>query len=275
MRPQQVGELAQHALHLALLGRFEIAQLVAQLDDLGRLDEHRRPARRGVVDDAADARARGGAHGDDVAVVADGHGGVGDGVLRVEAVQQRFEPCDETLARLAHGLASPGEVARRAVEDFAVRRDRRREPRVHLLGRWVDPQRGGARGVLRQTPQLGRRVSRRDQRRRHQRQGRPVEGAAGDGEEVEGGSDVGNGFSADGVVGDEEALELGDLREGGADGVRVAAGAPRSDPRGAQGADGERRDPLQRGGKLQRLQDGGRDPAHLAHTVAANSSRAI
>src|SRR5439155_1515946 len=51
VRPQQVGQLAQHPLHLPLLGSLQIAQLVAELDDLGRLDEHRRPARRRVVHD--------------------------------------------------------------------------------------------------------------------------------------------------------------------------------------------------------------------------------
>ncbi len=275
VRPQQVGQLAQHTLHLPLLRGLEVAQLVAELDDLGRLDEHRRPARRRVVHDAADPAPRRGAHGDHVAVVAHGHGRIGDGVLRVEVVEQGLEPRDEALTRIAHRLPGLRQVARGAVEHLAVRADGRLEPRIHVLGGRLDPEGGGARGVLRQAPQLGGGESRRDQRRRHESQREPVEGAAGDGEEVEGGSDVGNRFSADGVVGDEEALQLGDLGEGGADFVRVAAGAPRLDPRGAERADGVRRHPLEGGGKLQRVQHGGRDLAHLIHTVAASSSRAI
>ena len=36
---QQVGQLAQHAQHFPQLGGLRRTQLVAELDDLGRLDE--------------------------------------------------------------------------------------------------------------------------------------------------------------------------------------------------------------------------------------------
>ena len=55
--PEQVGELAQHAERLALLLDLGLAQRVAQLDGLGRLDEERAGAAALVVNDAARAAA--------------------------------------------------------------------------------------------------------------------------------------------------------------------------------------------------------------------------
>ena len=54
LRPQHIGQLAQHPQHFALLGRLGCAQLIAELDDFGRLDENRRTRRRFVVDDPPD-----------------------------------------------------------------------------------------------------------------------------------------------------------------------------------------------------------------------------
>ena len=59
---QQIGQLTQHAKRLPLFLDFRLAQRVAQLDRLGRLDEERARAARFVVDDPGRARraSRGG-----------------------------------------------------------------------------------------------------------------------------------------------------------------------------------------------------------------------
>src|SRR5712691_11156028 len=71
MRSQQVGQLAQYAQYFPELGGLRGAQLVAKLDDLGRLDEDGAARRRLVVHDAAHPRARGAA--DRTAVTAPAH----------------------------------------------------------------------------------------------------------------------------------------------------------------------------------------------------------
>ena len=108
-RAQQIRQLAQHAQHFALLFGFRRPQGVAQLDHFGRLDEHC-GARGGlVVHDAAHAGAR--RRADDVAAPAQGDGGIGRTVGRVERAEHRVEPADETLACLAYALARAGETA--------------------------------------------------------------------------------------------------------------------------------------------------------------------
>src|SRR2546427_576372 len=77
MRPEQIGQLAQDAEYFALLGGLRRPQLVAELDDLGRLDEDGAARRRFVVHDAADAGPRGGANRDHIAATAYGNRGVG------------------------------------------------------------------------------------------------------------------------------------------------------------------------------------------------------
>ena len=151
-RAQQVGQLAQHAEHFALLLRLSGAQRVAELDDLGGLDEHGGSGRRLVVDDAAHAAAGGRADGDDVAAAPQRHGGVGRAVGRVEGAEQRLEPGDEALAYLPHVLARAGQRPRRRIEHGALGVDGLRESLLEFLGRWLDPQRRGARGVASDTP---------------------------------------------------------------------------------------------------------------------------
>ena len=151
-RAQQIGELAQHAEHFALLLRLGGAQRIAELDDLRRLDEHRRSGRRLVVHDAAHTGAGGRADGDHVAAAPQRHRGVGRAVGRVEGAEQRLEPGDEALAYLPHVLARAGQRPRRRIEHGALGVDGLRESLLEFLGRWLDPQRRGARGVASDTP---------------------------------------------------------------------------------------------------------------------------
>src|SRR5438128_1080266 len=145
--PDLTDQLAQDAAYLAWLGVLRRPQLVAELEDLGRLDEDGAARSRFVVHDAADAGPRGGANGDHIAATAHGNSGVGRALALVEASQDRSQPVDDALPRLAHALACPGEVARRAVEHLAVRRNRLHELRLQLLGRRVGTQSSSARCV--------------------------------------------------------------------------------------------------------------------------------
>src|ERR1051326_8137907 len=56
VRPQQVGQLAQHPQYFALLGGLGRAQLVAELDDFRRLDEQRAAGGGFVVQDRKSTR---------------------------------------------------------------------------------------------------------------------------------------------------------------------------------------------------------------------------
>ena len=120
VRPEQVGQLAQHPEHFALLGGLRRAQLIAELDDLGRFHEHGAARRRFVMDDAAHPRPRGVADRDHVAAAADRDRGVRCALALIEASEDRPQAVDHALSSFAHALAGAGEFARRAVEHLTV-----------------------------------------------------------------------------------------------------------------------------------------------------------
>src|SRR5258705_4276347 len=140
MWAQQVGELAQHAQHFPQLGGLRGAQLVAQLDALGRLDEHGAAGRRLVVHDAADPRARGRANRNDVAAAAHRHRGIGRALGLIERSQDRAELVHHMFACLADALAGTRQIFRRAVEDLTIWGDRLDELGFEFLGGWVAPE---------------------------------------------------------------------------------------------------------------------------------------
>ena len=272
---QPLGELAQHAQYLALLLDLVRAQLVTQGDRFRWLDEQRRPGRRFVVHDAANLAARGAPHRDHVAAPAHGDACVGSSLPLVQPRENRFELGDEPLPRLAHRLARPCQVARRAVAHGAVRVERFREARLELL-RWEgDAQRRRARRVRRQSPQLSRHEPCRGERASDPSEGQAFEGASGHREQLQSWADVRDRLRADGIIHEDTGSELGHLRESGLDRSGIGSGGAGADPRRSERGYGVRRHPLQRGRKLKCIQHGGGDPSPHAHTVAASSSRAI
>ena len=74
---EEVGEFQQDALDLAELLEMQLADVVLQFDDFGRLDEGRLAGGGDVVDEALQLALGGRAHRDEVLAVADGHVGVG------------------------------------------------------------------------------------------------------------------------------------------------------------------------------------------------------
>ncbi len=110
MGAQQVCQLAQYAQHFAQLGGLGGTQLVAELDDLGRLDEHG-VARRGLVmDDAAHARSRRGADRNHVAPAAHRDRRVGRALGLIERSQNGAQLVHHVLAGVAHALARAGKI---------------------------------------------------------------------------------------------------------------------------------------------------------------------
>src|SRR2546423_12637508 len=130
--PQHVGQLTQHAQHFALLRRFGRAQLIAELDDFGWLDEHRRARRRFVVDDAADAGARGAANRNHIAATAHRHRGIGRALGGVELAEDRTQPLHDMLAGFADVLALACDVARCTLKHGPLWPDRTAERRLEL-----------------------------------------------------------------------------------------------------------------------------------------------
>ena len=275
VRAQQLGQLAQHPQHLALLFRLGRAQRVAELDHFRRLEEHRGAGRRLVVDDAADLGAGRGPHGDHVAAAPQRDARVGGAVTRVEAAEDGVEPRDEPVPRVAHRLTRARQGARGAVLYAALGVERLDEPLLQLLGRGIDPQRGGARRAVRQPAQVGRHDAGRGEAAAQPRERGAFERAPRDLEQLERRRQIGHRFGADRVVGEEQGGELGHLGEGGADRGGIGRRSAGLHPGGAERTGGVRRHPLQRGRKLECLQHGGGDPSLEAHTAAASSSRAM
>src|SRR5690349_8655244 len=89
LRPHQLCELPQDAQHLTLLRRFRRAQLIAELDDLGRLDKDGAARRRFVVHDAAHARARGATNRNHVAATPHRYRRVGRALGLVQTSEDR------------------------------------------------------------------------------------------------------------------------------------------------------------------------------------------
>ena len=107
LRPQQFGELAEHPQRLPLLLDLRLAQRVAQLDRLGRLDEERARAPRLVVHDAGGPAPRVAADRNDVAAAPHGHRGVGGSGAGVESAEQRSRAGGAAAAARAAPRAGP------------------------------------------------------------------------------------------------------------------------------------------------------------------------
>ncbi len=196
MRAQQVGERAQHAQHFPQLGGLRGAQLVAQLDALGGLDEHGAAGRRLVVHDAADPRARGRANRNDVAAAAHRHRGIGRALGLIERSQDRAELVHHMFACLADALAGTRQIFRRAVEDLTVWGDRLDELGFEFLGGWVDTEVRGARCAVAEALEICCDHAHRGEGHGELGERRPLERAAFDPEQVERGRDIGNRLGA-------------------------------------------------------------------------------
>jgi len=275
VRAQQIGQLAQHAQHLALLVGLGGAQRVAELDHLGRLDKRSGPGRRLVVHDPADPRARGRADRDHVAAAPQRDGCVGGAVGRIQRGEHRLQLRHESLARFPHAAARAGERARRRVEQHSLGVHGGSEALLELLGRRVDPQRGRAGGIAGEPSQLRRGDAAGGERPGERRELEAFERAAGHRQQLERRRDVGDGLGANGVVVEQQRGELGDLRQRRPDHLGVAGRSAGTHPCGAEWPGGVRRHPLERGREFQCVQHGGGDPSRDAHTLAASSSRAI
>ncbi len=226
MRAQQVGQLAQHAQHFAQLGGLGRTQLVAQLDDLGRLDEHGVARRRLVVHDAADAPAGRGADRNHVAPAAHRDGGVGRALGLIERSQDGAQLVRHVLAGFAHVLARAGEILGRTVQHRAVGRDRATERALELFRWWIDTNRGRAScpvsGI--EALQVGRDNAHRGEGHGELGERLRFERAARHIQQVERFRDIGNGLGPDRVVRDQQRRQLGDLSEALADGRCIGVG---------------------------------------------------
>ncbi len=222
---------------------------------------------------AADARAGGGAHGDHIAAATDRDGRVARPVGGIEAGEHGLELLDQALAGLTHRPAGAREAAGRSVPDLPRGIKRFGQTPLKLPGRRIDPQCCRPRCIGREPRQIGGRQARRGEGLADERQGRALERAARHGEQVECGGDVGDGLGPDCVVPQHQGGKLRHLRERAADRVGIDHRHSLAHAGRAERTDRMRRHPLQRGRKLQGLEDGGCDPD--AHTVAANSSRTI
>ncbi len=229
------------------------AQRVAELDRLGRLDEHGRARGRFVVHDAADARARAAAHRDDVAPAPQRYGRVGRTLGRIERAENRFEALDQALARLAHCAAGARQGARRRVEHLALGIERRDEPLLERRRRRIDPELRGAGGVGCEPLKLGRDVAPGCERAAQLGERGTLEHAARHGEEGERGRDVRHGRSADRVIAEQQGRELGYLGERRADRRGIGGGRAVRDALGPERAGGVRRHARERGWELQCL----------------------
>ena len=106
--PDPICEFGEDPLDLLLLRARHLHQLVVGLDHRLRLDEDRLTALGAVVHDAPQARARIGAHGDDVAAMPHGDEPVGDGVGGLEQSLQLADDPAPAVADRAAQLAQPG-----------------------------------------------------------------------------------------------------------------------------------------------------------------------
>ena len=116
-----VRERAQDAPRLLALGEDLLAQDVVHLDDRLRLDEHRLPAGRAVVDDAGHGAAAAGLHRDDVAVLAQRDDRLLDrrGVRRLP--HQPLQRAHDVAAGAADPAAQAQQLVARVVADLPLR----------------------------------------------------------------------------------------------------------------------------------------------------------
>ena len=179
MGAERIRELAQHPQDLTLLVSLGRTQGIAQLDDLGRLQEYRGARRRLVVHDATDARAGGRADRDHIAALADRDGCVWRAVRGIEAHEHGLELLDQALAGFPYGPAGASEPTRRSVPELPRGGiERLSEAALELPRRRLHPQRGGPRRVGRELGQIGRRDARRGEALAHEHQRLTLERAA-------------------------------------------------------------------------------------------------
>jgi hypothetical protein len=124
MGAQQIGELAQHALHLLLLFAFQLANAIAELDGRRRLDEQRSSGAGRAVHDPADLPRTLAANGDDVAPLANGHRHVGRAVMRLEPSHHPLENAHELTVRGAQFATDASQRGRRLVAHETILADR-------------------------------------------------------------------------------------------------------------------------------------------------------
>ena len=125
--PDGLAELGQEPRGLLLLLAGVVDQVVVGLDDAVRFEEHGLAALRAVVDDAAEAGARFGAHGDHVAPVAAGHVAVAEDPVGVGCLEQRVQVSDDAPLEVPDPLPEAAEVGARAVGQGPVVGKRRGE----------------------------------------------------------------------------------------------------------------------------------------------------
>ena len=245
LRPQQSGQLAQHPERLALLLDLGLAQRVAQLDRLGRLDEERAGASRLVVHDAGGTVARVPPHGNDVAAAAHGDRGIGRGDVGLEASQQRVEPAKEPLPRLLHLAARGGERGARGVEQAAVGIERLLQPAIDRLVGNGTGERGGERRGRLDPPQVGVDAAGGLEHAQDGEEVRALEHAPLDPEPRERASDVGHRLGQERVAPAEQAGHLAHASELQPDPVEVERGPAAAHPRGAERAGRVRGDEIE------------------------------
>ena len=123
------GQLVEDARDLLGLGDLCLAPGVAQLDRDERLDEQRRAAPRGVVDDALDPRAGLGLDRHDVAAVAQRDDRLLEGVAQLRA-DERVEPAAQPVVGDADRRAQAPEARRGGVEQLPDRIEAPRQRRA-------------------------------------------------------------------------------------------------------------------------------------------------
>ena len=180
-----VREPAQYGERLPSLFRLAGGQIVAQLDDFGRLDEQRRARARLSVHDAAHAAARLAAHRDHVAIAAQSHRPFRGGLVRPEAPLESLELGDQALPRITQALACPLELRRGLVLHSSVGLDGSIDGRFQAARRNLHRQGRHARGLLGQLPELLLHLAHRHERRVQLPQRCPVQHAARDGEALQ------------------------------------------------------------------------------------------
>jgi hypothetical protein len=150
-----------------------------------------------------------------------------------------------------------GKLPRCAVQHGAFRIDRFAQPGLDLARRWRRFEPRGARRIALQPSEQRANGARGSERFGQLGQSRPVEYTAGHAKECQGFGKIGDGFRTEGIVGEQQCRQLGDLGEGVSDPLGVRGRGPCAQPRRAERTRGVLRHPLQRRREFQGLQHGG------------------
>ncbi|GBD15933.1 hypothetical protein HRbin26_00828 [bacterium HR26] len=129
-RRDLIGQGAEDALDLMLLGELQLAPPVVEFDDLQRLNEEGLPAGRDVVRDPGHQVAAIGTHRNHVAALAHGDDRILDRLGDVRARQQPAKPLEQPLVGLLQLAPDLGQPLRGGVEDLSARPDGAREIRL-------------------------------------------------------------------------------------------------------------------------------------------------